>query len=60
MPLTSKYPRSKTRDMEVSEVKGSATRSYETHPTPNSKGAQKSRGDAGMIKFKTGKIPNKF
>ena len=44
--------------MEVPPVVGSATRSYETAPAGGE--AQKTRGTDKKVKFKHGKIPNKF
>lgn len=44
--------------MEVPPVQGAATRSFETSPKGGD--AQKSRGTEGLVKFKHGKIPNKF
>ena len=55
--MLKKDGRSKTRDMEVSPVKGAATRAYETSPAGGN--AQKTRGAGKKVSFKHGKIPNK-
>ena len=59
MAQLKKYGISKTRNMEMSSVKGAATRSYETHPNPNSKGVQKDRGEGRKESVRFGNIPNK-
>jgi len=60
MPANKKYSRSKTRDMEVSEVTGNATRYYGDNSTfPQGGSKQKSRGEDGKVKIKSQSIPNK-
>ena len=52
MPLKSKYPRSTTRDMEVSEVQGSATRFFGDNSNyPSGGTGQKARGDNNILRF---------
>lgn len=57
---TGKYPRSKTRDFEVSEVKGNATRFFGDNSTfPEGGSGQKRRGEGAMVSIKSQSIPNR-
>ena len=58
MPLQGKYPRSKTRDMEVPQVQGNATRYYGDNTNfPTGGTGQKSRGEARILKFPSNAQP---
>ncbi len=58
MPIKGKYPRSRTRDMEVPQVRGNATRFYGDNSNfPSGGEGQKSRGEGRMLKFPKGTIP---
>jgi len=49
--------KTKQRNFDVSPIKGSATRAFETAPSGGS--AQKDRGNGQKVKLKTGSIPNR-
>jgi len=58
MPLQGKYPKSKTRDMEVPQVTGNATRYYGDNSNfPQGGSGQKSRGEGKMLKFPSNPQP---
>ena len=58
MPLNSKYSKSKTRDMEVSEVQGNATRFYgDNSAFPSGGTGQKARGTGQILKFPSNPQP---
>ena len=55
---TGKYPRNKQRDMEVSEVKGNATRYYGDNSNfPQGGTGQKARGEGKILSSPKGSIP---
>ena len=60
MGIVKGYPRSKTRDMEMSPVKGSTPRAFDASTGYREGGTgEKRRDDDHMIKIKLGQIQNK-
>lgn len=60
MPVTGKYPRSKTRDMEVPAIQGNATRFFGDNSNfPEGGSGQKRRGEGRMVSIKSQAIPNR-